>query len=564
MISVSGKTWIQQKVNKNLVEKFKQDYNFNEHLSQLIVSRNFDESEINDLIYKLKITNNFVKNPDFDVATDILINSINKNEKICILGDYDVDGTAATSLLVNYFNYIKQEHYFYIPHREIDGYGATKKLLKKLIIKKPKLIIMVDCGSTSNEAVDFLNQNNINSIIIDHHEINKPYPKSNVIINPKKNNGYQKFDYFCATTLTYFFLDLLLKKKKSNFKLSSFLIYVLLATVCDVMPIRKVNKIIARNVIDNFNIKDNDALNCIFKILSINRKLSIDDLGFIIGPIINAGGRLGKSHYGTELFTSKNMTIINKRSIDLIKLNEKRKKIEKNILDQIDFKKINEKNKDVIIYHYKNLHEGLIGIIAARLKDFFNKPTIVITNSGDKFKGSARSTLNYNIGKIINLLVEKKILEKGGGHNLAAGFTIKKDNIKMLDDFLQNHYAKQKVNSKKLFNYDLQISLSAINNNFINDIDKLGPFGHYNPEPLYLIKNIKILKSKIINEKHIASIIKPRIGTSIKSICFNSTDTEFERYLLSFNKEMNLITKIKKNIFNNKTHLQLSILDIII
>ena len=262
----------------------------------------------------------------FDVATDILINSINKNEKICILGDYDVDGTAATSLLVNYFNYIKQEHYFYIPHREIDGYGATKKLLKKLIIKKPKLVIMVDCGSTSNEAVDFLNQNNINSIIIDHHEINKPYPKSNVIINPKKNNGYQKFDYFCATTLTYFFLDLLLKKKKSSFNLSSFLIYVLLATVCDVMPIRKVNKIIARNVIDNFNIKDNDALNCIFKILSINRKLSIDDLGFIIGPIINAGGRLGKSHYGTELFTSKNMTIINKRSIDLIKLNEKRKK----------------------------------------------------------------------------------------------------------------------------------------------------------------------------------------------------------------------------------------------
>jgi len=564
MISVSGKKWIQQKVNKNLVEKLKQDYNLNDLLSQLIISRNFDNTEINDFIHNLKITNNFTKNPDFDEATDILINAINKKEKICILGDYDVDGISATSLLVNYFNYIKQNHFFYIPHREIDGYGATKKLFKKLIIDKPKLVIMVDCGSTSNEAIDFLNQNNINSIVIDHHEIHIPYPKSNVIINPKKNNGYQKFDYFCATTLTYFFLDLLLKKRNSDYNLSSFLIYVLLATVCDVMPIRKINRIIGRNVINNFNIKDNDALNCIFKNLNINKKLSLDDLGFIIGPIINAGGRLGKSHYGIELFTSKNLSIINKRSINLIKLNEKRKKIEKNILDEINFKQIDKKNKNVIIYYHKNLHEGLIGIIASRLKDFFNKPAIVITNSGEKFKGSARSTTNYNIGKIIKLLVEKKILENGGGHNLAAGFTIKKNNIQILDDFFQNHYAKQKINSNNHFKYDLEISLSAINKNFIMDIDKLSPFGHYNPEPLFLIKNIKLFKSKIINEKHIVSFVKPRIGSSIKSICFNSVNTKLENYLLSHNKEMNLIVKIKENIFNNNAHFQLLILDIII
>jgi single-stranded-DNA-specific exonuclease len=186
MISISGKTWTQQKVNKNLVEKIKQDYGFGNILSQLIISRNYDDSEIYGINNNQKIINIFEKDYDYQKASLILINSIKNNENICILGDYDVDGICATSLLVRYFNYINQKHFFYIPDRVNDGYGASIKLFKKLILKKPKLIIMVDCGSTSNESIDFLNHNNIRSIIIDHHEINKPYPKSNALINPKK------------------------------------------------------------------------------------------------------------------------------------------------------------------------------------------------------------------------------------------------------------------------------------------------------------------------------------------------------------------------------------------
>jgi single-stranded-DNA-specific exonuclease len=204
-------------------------------------------------------------------ASIILINAINNNENICILGDYDVDGACATSLLVRYFNYINQKHFFYIPDRTEDGYGATKKLFQKLILKKPKLIIMVDCGSTSNEAIDYLNKNNIKSIIIDHHEINKPYPKSDVIINPKKKLIQKESSLLCATALTYFFIDILIKRTKSNFKLTNFMIYVLLATVCDVMPLRKINKIIARTTIENFNIKDNIALNYIFEQYNIKK-----------------------------------------------------------------------------------------------------------------------------------------------------------------------------------------------------------------------------------------------------------------------------------------------------
>tara|TARA_B110000008_G_scaffold127456_1_gene129992 strand:+ start:371 stop:1213 length:843 start_codon:yes stop_codon:yes gene_type:complete len=272
MISVTGKKWTQQKVNKNLVEKVKQDYGLGNILSHLIISKNYDASEIIGINSSQKLTNIFQDDHDYQKASIILLNVIKKNENICILGDYDVDGTCATSLLVRYFNHINQQHFFYIPDRVIDGYGASKKLFQKLILKKPKLIIMVDCGSTSNEAIDYLNEQNIKSIIIDHHEINKPHPKSDVIINPKKNNNSKDHSFLCATALTYFFINILINKTKSNFNLSNLLIYVLLATICDVMPLRKINKVIAHNAIKNFNLKDNIAIDLIFNHHKLKKK----------------------------------------------------------------------------------------------------------------------------------------------------------------------------------------------------------------------------------------------------------------------------------------------------
>ena len=272
MISVSGKKWEKQKVNRNLVEKLKQDHGFGDILSHLIISRNYDASEIYGINNDQKISNIFKDNYDYQKASLIVLDSIKKNENICILGDYDVDGICSTSLLVRYFNHINQRHFYYIPDRVKDGYGASKKLFQKLILKKPKLIIMVDCGSTSNDAIDYLNKHNIKSIIIDHHEINKPYPKSDVIINPKKEIIKNENSLLCATALTYFFIEILVKKTKSNFKISNFLIYVLLATVCDVMPLRKINKIIGNKAIKDFNLKDSAALNYLLGQNNFRRK----------------------------------------------------------------------------------------------------------------------------------------------------------------------------------------------------------------------------------------------------------------------------------------------------
>jgi len=564
MISVSGKKWTEQKVNKNLVEKLKQDYGFGDILSKLIISRNYDTTEIYGINNCQKLSNIFKDDHDFKKASLILLNTIKDNENICILGDYDVDGTCATSLLVRYFTHINQKHFFYIPDRTEDGYGASKKLFQKLILKKPKLIIMVDCGSNSSEAIDFLNKHNIKSIIIDHHEIYKPFPKSNAIINPKKILIKKENSFLCATALTYFFIEILVKKTKSNFKLSNFLIYVLLATICDVMPLRKINKIIAQNTINDFNLKNNLVINYLFELFNLKKKLTIDDLGFLIGPIINAGGRLNKSNYAVELLSSDKLEIIKDRSNKLINLNNKRKIIEKNILDEIDFQKIKKENKNVIIYYKNNLNEGLIGIIASRLKDYFNKPSIIITNSKNTLKASARSTSFYNIGYLIKSLIENNIIENGGGHSMAAGFTLKKDNIKMLEDFIQNDYSKKMMKINNQNKYDIELSLSAIKNDFMKDINKIAPFGNFNLAPTFLIKNLSIIKYETINNRHISTIVKSHTGKTTKAICFNSLNTKIGEYLLSYKKNINIIANISENIWNNKKIIQLNIKDLIL
>ena len=564
MISVSGKKWKEKKVNQNLLEKIKQDYNFSKILSQLILSRNFNKEEIYLINNHLNLSNVFQNNKDFIKSINLVTETIKKKEKICILGDYDVDGSVATSLLAKFFNNLNLPYFYYIPDREKDGYGASVELFKKIILKKPKLVIMVDCGSNSLKAIDFLNKNKIKSLIIDHHEIFKPFPKANVIINPKKNSGYSEYDILCATSLTYFFLDILSKKNKIHFNISNYLIYVLLATICDVMPLRKLNRIITFNTFKNFDLNKNKVIKELYNLCGKKNKINIDDLGYFIGPILNAGGRLGKSHYATDLLASDDINFIKRKSIELIDLNKKRKKIETSILANIDFEKLEKNNQDIIIYYKPYLNEGLIGIIAARLKDYFNKPAIVITSSKNILKGSARSIHIYNIGKALKKTLDKNIILSGGGHNMAGGFTLKKNKLSNFKDFIINDFANHNSLNKNFLEYDSEISSTALNIDFLNEIKKMEPFGTENPIPTFLIKDLKIIKSTILKDKHISSILKSKLGFTIKSICFFSTNNKVGEYLLNYKNTFDVVGQINENLNNNKKTLQLIIKDLIL
>ena len=563
MISISGKQWSEYKIQQRFIDKISQDYDLSRILSKLVIERNFSDDEIFSINNYSYIGNIFKNNSDFYDASIIIENSCIKKEKILIFGDYDVDGTCSTALLVNFFKKINQPCNFYIPNRIKDGYGPNIQLLKKLLKQNYKLVIFVDCASNSIEEIDFLNKNKIKSIIIDHHKIQGKIPNSHSLINPLKNDKYNKYDYFCATSLTFFLIQNILLRKKINksFNINDYLFFVTLATVADVMPMRHVNRNLCLLGIKNFSKKKIKYFNSILKYYKINRKLIFDDLSFLLCPILNSGGRLNNSQLAISLLTTENDNQIENISNKLINLNNNRKKIEKMYIDKIINKYENIENEVVFIYE-PSLNEGIIGILAARLVDRFNKPAFVITQSNSNLKGSARSVLNFDLGNLLHDAKINNLIIKGGGHKMAGGFVLIKNNLNIFKSFINRHFNKKKNNNK--FNYTSQQTLKSVNKLLQNEINKLSPFGNNNQNPIFFFKNLKIIKTNVINEKHVMVVLSDPNKKTIEGISFNSYNSSIGNMLLFFKKEINILANLKESFFNNKKKIQLIVLDIII
>ena len=561
MISVSGKNWEETMLNKRIVDKVKYDNELTDIVSKIVISRKFSQTEVYSLHNHVEISNPFINYPDFKNGVSILKDSLKKNQKILVIGDYDVDGCISTSLFVNFFKHINKNCTYYIPNRFKDGYGASLKLIKKLVKKKPDLIIMVDCGSNSVESVNFLNSKKIRSIIIDHHEIYKPYPKSECLINPKKDCNYDSYNYLCASTLVFFFIDFFIKENSIKLNFNNYLIYVLLASLCDVMPLRNLNRNIAIKVLNEFNIKNTYIINKIFTLKKINRPLEIEDLNFLIGPILNSAGRLNDPNIVVELLTNESLVIKEKILTELIKLNEKRKIIEEKSIKEYNFDLIKKDKSYVLVKYEIMMNLGLIGIVASRLKDYFNKPCVILSKFGDEYKASARSNMNFNIGKYIKQAIDKKIILNGGGHNLAAGFSIKKNQIDVFKKFINSMFLKH--HTKTIEKFIAKISLHSINDKFYNELQKVGPYGPSNVEPIFLIENLRIIKPVIIKNKFISFLVKSHSGKLVSGISFNRLESPLSKKLLNDKNEMSLLVKIKQNIWNNKKKLQLIVIDLI-
>ena len=563
MISVSGKHWEEINVNKRLIEKIKSEQNISELIAKLLISRNFDDTEIYSIKNEIALSNPFLNNSDFNECFKTLEKILANNGKIQIIGDYDVDGIVSTSLIIKLFQFLNYPYSFYIPDRIQDGYGASLELIKKLTVNKIDLVILLDCGSNSHEAIEYLNKKKIKSIVIDHHEISKPYPKTKNIINPKKECLYSNYDYFCSATLTYFFIDYFFKKKKieNNFNIN--LIYVLLATVADVMPLRKLNRIIAKKILGNFDITKNYIFNEIYKINNKKNNLNINDLGFLIAPLFNSAGRIDKADKVVNLLTISNNDEKKKIILDLHKFNNRRKNIEQIIMKEIDLNKLHKIDEYVIVLLVEKMNEGLIGIIASKVKEYLNKPCVVFTKSGSNYKGSARSTEDFNIGRYIKLGIDNGIILFGGGHNLAAGLTIKKNKFKNFVKFINNQFIlkKNKISTKK---YLSKINLTALNLNFCKEFNLLEPYGPSNSKPFFLIENLKIVKSTILKDKYISCLLSSSSGKILNAISFNLINSEISKILLNYKNKVNIIAEININLWNNKKSLQLNIHDIII
>ena len=575
--SVSGKNWLFKKFNSSDVTKFTENFSLTEIVAKLLSIR---KKNIDDIALFLdpKIKN-LLPNPlhlkDMKSAIERTYKSIIKSELIGIFGDYDVDGASSTALLARYFLSINQKIQTYIPDRQTEGYGPNNLGFNNLISNGAKIIFTVDCGTLSFGPINFAQKLNVDVIVLDHHQSDVKLPEACAIVNPNRYDDTSELNYLCAAGVCFVFLVALNKKlrdenwfKNNNINepnILNFLDLVSLGTVCDVVPLIGLNRAIVKQGLKIIKKRSNLGLKTLYDLCNIESQPTTFDLGFRLGPRINAGGRVGKASHGAELLISNDPEKTYQIALDLDKSNKERQAIELMLSEQINLEVKNYHNHPVLVMSGNNWHEGIIGIVASRIKEKYNKPTILISLQQNIGKGSARSVVGFDIGSQIIKAVQCGILQKGGGHKMAGGFILKKENIRTFRDFLIKNFEKSNINSSASTNLYLDsiIAPSALNEVFFDEINCLAPFGSGNSEPKFVIENIKVISANIVGNNHIKLVLSGKDGTVFKSLAWNAINTPLEPFLNNKNrKRINIAGKIHLNQWRGERKVEFMIEDI--
>jgi len=575
--SVTEKNWIQKEFNLEDLNFFKDNFFLDEIIAKLLAIKNIKREDAKlflDPTIKNSLLDPYLLK-DMDKAVERTAQSISNNEKIGIFGDYDVDGATSTAVLGHYFKFLNIPIEIYIPDRQQEGFGPNIDGFNKLIKQGCKIIFTVDCGTLSYEPIEFANKNNINVIIIDHHQSEITLPKAHSIVNPNRFDDRSELNYLCAAGVCFMFLVALNKKlRNENWfeknstnepNLLNYLDLVSLGTVCDVVPLINLNRAFVNQGIKIMSQKKNIGLKTLMDLCEVPNDISPYHLGYILGPRINAGGRVGKSTHGANLLLSENSQEVYQIANDLNNYNKERQLLEKDLLNLILNSTQNINDDPVIVLAGENWHEGVIGIIAARIKEKFNKPAFIISINGNIGKGSARSIYGFDIGTAVISAVQNNLLVRGGGHKMAAGFTIDINKIEEFRSFLIRKFKSINMQLEKKLDlyFDSTIAPSAINYEFYQKINTLSPFGSGNSEPKFVIENVKLIKSNIVGEKHIKSIFEGADGSIFKSITFNSVSNNLGAHLLAkSSKNLNILGKLSLNQWKGQTNVEFIIDDI--
>ena len=572
--SVQGKEWVLKDFDKNLAEYISKEYDLDFLTSRLLANRNIHQKNIENFLNpKIK---NFLPNPynfkDMGKGLETISRHIKNKNKICIFGDYDVDGATSSGIMSKYLEQLNIDHFVFIPDRQKDGYGPSVKTFTNIINKNVNLIIALDCGTTSFEAIEYARSKNIDVVVIDHHKSQETFPAANAIINPNRIDETGDYYYLCAAGVLFVFLVGLNKILRENYyfnkakvqepNLLDLLDLVMMGTVCDVVPLMDLNRAFVYQGLKVASKRHNLGLKTLVDYSKIKKKLSTYEVGYVLGPKINAGGRIGKSELGYNLLTTNNAETAYLISSELESLNLKRKDIEKKIVEEAI--SITEKNNDEpIVFLSKNdWHEGLIGIVASRLKDHFNKPSFIISQKGEDCKGSARSIFGFDVGMAITKCKQLNIITKGGGHPMAGGFSLKSDKLEIFKSELIKLFLKLKKNKdNNIIEIDSYLESSAINDELIEKLNHLEPYGSGNREPIFGFEKFKVSKVIETNNNHVKVVLN-KGNFYIDAISFNSKNKDLGNYLMNFKKEFNLVAKIKLNEWNGKSKIELIIDDI--
>ena len=493
--------------------KLAQDLGVSEVVAKLLVNRG---------IYNVDMAKEFLggnvsdfNNPKemlgMNGAVELMKSSIITGEKILIVGDYDVDGVISTYVLYTAIKKCGGNVSFHIPDRIKEGYGINESIIRKASEDNVDIIITCDNGIAAIDQVKLAKELGLKVIITDHHDVpfveengERKYvvPNADFVLNPKQEECKYKFDKICGATVAYKFVQCLYEEFNiSEEELYDLLQYIAIATVCDVVDLTSENRIIVKEGLKRINSTNNIGLKALFKETGLEEKtITVYTLGFVIGPSINASGRLEQAEWALKMLLSDNEIEAKELAEKLNDLNKERQELTKEGLEEaIEIIEKNNMAKDkVLVVYLEDVHESIAGIIAGRVREKYNLPTIILTKAHDGAKGSGRSIEEYNMFE--ELLKCKDLLGKFGGHPMAAGMSIPNENIDAFRNRLNEVTTLTDEDIIPKVSIDMGLLLSQINYELIDQISLLEPYGKANPKPTFGMKKLKVVEAKILGK----------------------------------------------------------------
>ena len=501
---------------------------------------------------------------DCDIATDRIIKAINEKEKIMVVGDYDVDGTCGASMFFLFLKHFSIESTVYIPDRIIEGYGISNTAIDKAKEEGIKLIVAIDCGITAINEIEYANSLGLEFIICDHHQPPEKIPEALAVLDPLREDCDYPYKYLCGTGVAFKLIQAVcIKLQKTDFAYG-LLDFVAIATSSDIVPLTDENRILVREGFKLINTNQRPSVKTLIESIGFkNSTITTSNIVFSVAPRINAVGRLGDAKRAVELLTSDDPAKLKELAYTLNTENTSRRELDKSITENA-YKIHEEMNtgKDCfsIVLHNKNWHPGVIGIVAARLVEKYNLPSIVLTTVNNVAKGSARSINGFNIYEALKKCED--LLIQFGGHYHAAGLEISLDN---LDEFRTefNRIAAEGLSQKDLLpeiEVDSVLSFSNITPQFIKMLSFFEPFGPGNMTPVFKTDNVQIV-GDVRYAKSNTHLFKVRDNESRKvfdTVFFSSADFHEQ---LTTGTNCNICYSIDKNVWNGNITYKLRIRD---
>jgi single-stranded-DNA-specific exonuclease len=484
---------------------------------------------------------------DCEKAARRLLHAIRKGETVAIFGDYDVDGAASSALLYRFLTHFGVPASIYIPDRIFEGYGPNPTAIGQLIDNGATLIVTVDCGSTSFESLEVAKARSIDVVVIDHHQVAHELPPCHALVNPNREDDLSGQGHLCAAGVVFMVLVAALRmlreagdSRVQSIDLLAWLDIVALATVCDVVPLKGLNRAYVVKGLIAARHQGNLGLSALFRKAGLNGPVSPYHFGFLIGPRINAGGRIGDAALGARLLTLADGGEADTIAAKLDELNRERQAMEAAMLQEAEAEALaeygNGDGASIIVTARENWHPGIVGLIASRLKDKFRRPAFAIAfDPTGKGTGSGRSINGFDMGRMVRAAVDAGLLVKGGGHAMAAGLTVERSNLGKLRAFFTEKAEKQVAGlvANETLKIDGALGASGATVELIDRLETVGPYGSGHPQPVFALPSHRLRDSRLVGQSHIKITLEAQDGGRVDGIAFRAAETPLGELLMS-------------------------------